>query len=206
MYTIGQFAKLINVTTQTLRNWDKKNILVPIKTKTNQRRYTDQHLMKFKQLKVTQKLNVIYCRQSTKNQKNSLENQQQKLKQFCLSKGIEINKIISQFGSALNYNRAGLKQLIQLIITDKVQTIVIYYKDRLVRFGFQIIQYLCSLHGVTLIIADTSQTNKTKQQQFADDLISIIHYFSMKVYGSRNYKSKIKNTEQQINSIKKQLI
>lgn len=206
MYTIGQFAKLINVTTQTLRNWDKKKILVPIKTKTNQRRYTDQHLMKFKQLKVTQKLNVLYCRQSTKNQKNSLENQQQKLKQFCLSKGIEINKIISQFGSALNYNRAGLKQLIQLIITDKVQTIVIYYKDRLVRFGFQIIQYLCSLHDVTLIIADTSQTNKTKQQQFADDLISIIHYFSMKVYGSRNYKSKIKNTEQQINNIKKQLI
>lgn len=205
MYSIGQFAKLINVTTQTLRNWDKENKLKPIILQSGHRRYTNQHLNLINGIKQSKRINVIYCRQSTKQQNESLKNQQQKIKQFCIINGIIIDKIISQFGSGLNYKRQGLLELLDLITKNKIQNLIIYYKDRLVRFGYQIFQQLSKKYNFKILIIDNSQTNKSKEKQFADDLISIIHYFSMKLYGSRNYKKKIKKAEENLIEIKEEI-
>ena len=207
MYTISQFAKLIGVSKKTLHRWDESDRLKPIKLESGHRRYNETHLQQVMNDKIqVDKINVIYCRESTKQQKQSLENQIEKCKMFCLNKGLNIDRVIEDYGSGLNYNRNGLKELVRLISSNQVDSLVIYYKDRLVRFGYELIQQLCLMHGVNIIIIDDSESNKTKEQEFADDLISIIHHFSMKLYGSRIYMSKIKKAEENILDIKSEIV
>lgn len=205
MYSIGEFAKLINVTTQTLRNWDKQNKLKPVILESGHRRYTNEHLNLINGIKESTKINVIYCRESTKMQKESLKLQEEKIKEFCISNGIKIDKVISEFGSALNYKRQGLLELIDLITKNKVENLIIYYKDRLVRFGYELFEELSNKYNFKILIIDSSESNKSKEKEFADDLISIIHYFSMKLYGSRSYKQKVKKAEDNLNQIKQEI-
>jgi predicted site-specific integrase-resolvase len=206
MYSISEFAKLINVTPQTLRNWEKNKKLIPIKLNSGHRRYSEEHFNKIKNIiKNDNKLNVIYCRESTRQQKESLNNQLTKIKEFCISKGYVIDKVITDFSGALNYNRKGIYEILNLISKNKVNKLIIYYKDRLVRFGFEIFMHLSKIHGFEIIVIDDSETEKSKEKEFADDLISIIHHFSMKLYGSRSYKKKIKNAENDINKIKNEI-
>ena len=209
MYKISEFAKLINVNPMTLRRWDKADILKPeYFGNSKHRRYTDDHLRQVKSLNFGKnkecRLNIIYARESTINQKASLENQVNKCKEFCIAQGIKIDTVISEYGSALNYKREGLNELISYITLDRVDKIIIYYKDRLLRFGFELIQNLCTIHNVDLIVIDSSETDKTKEQEFAEDLISIIHHFSMKLYGSRSYKKKVKAAKENIEEIVKE--
>lgn len=206
-YTITQFAKIINVIPNTLRVWDKERKLVPIKLASGHRRYTDEHLMQLRNdiSKKEKRQTVIYIRESTKKQEESLKLQEQKIKDFCLVKGWTIDKVYSDIGSALNYNRENLQELIQDICQNKIERIVIFYKDRLVRFGFEFFEQLCKIFNIELVIIDNTETNKSKEKEFADDLISIIHYFSMKLYGSRSYKKKVESAEKCINSIKDEI-
>lgn len=206
MYTISQFAKLINVNPMTLRRWDEQGLLKPFHLPNSKhRRYTDEHLMQVKNINFgpnkEDKLNIVYARESTAQQENSLNNQIEKCKEFCIGQGISIDKVIQDYGSGLNYNRKGLEELISYISLDRVERIIVYYKDRLMRFGFEMFQQLCQIHSVELIIIDKSETDKTKEQEFAEDLISIIHHFSMKLYGSRSYKSKVKKATENIKEI-----
>lgn len=205
MYSIGEFAKLINVTPQTLRNWDKENKLKPIILESGHRRYTNEHLNLINGIKDCNRLNIIYCRESTKTQKESLKLQEEKIKEFCIQNGLKIDKVISEFGSALNYKRQGLVELISLITSNQVQTLIIFYKDRLVRFGYELFEELSKKYNFKILIIDNSESNKSKEQEFADDLISIIHYFSMKLYGSRSYKQKIKKAEENLLEIKEEI-
>jgi len=207
LYKINEFAKLINVSTQTLRNWDKKGILKPILLNSKHRRYTDEHLsiIRNKKINISRK-NICYIRESTKQQKNSLIEQENKMKEFCISKGLNIDLFYSEYGSALNYKRNKFQLLLKHILNNEIENLIIYYKDRLVRFGFEIIEYFSILNNFNIIIVDNSETNKTKEVEFSEDLISIIHYFSMKLYGSRSYKKKIKKCEDNINDIKTDIL
>ena len=207
-YTIKQFSELINVTPQTLRNWDKQNKLKPIRLESGHRRYNESHLKQFQQFYKIEnnRLNIIYCRESTKQQLNSLNNQIDKCKSFCISKGYNIDKVITDNTSALNYNRNGLKELLNLALNNKIENLIIYYKDRLVRFGFEIFEQIAIINDFNIIIIDDSETDKTKEQEFAEDLISIIHNFSIKIYGKRSYKKNIKSAEDNINEIKNQIL
>ena len=190
MYTISEFANLIGVTPITLRRWHASGKLVPEKLNGKHRRYSEEHLNQVRGIKKSSKLSVIYCRESTRQQKNSLDRQEALLKEFAIKSGISIDRVISEFGSGMNCHRKGLQELISLISTNSVENLIIYYQDRLVRFGFEIIEYLCKIHGTNLIIVDKTEHCKTREEEFAEDLISIIHYFSMKLYGSRSYKAK----------------
>lgn len=203
-YTITEFAKIINVIPNTLRVWDKQGKLTPIKLKSGHRRYTDEHLAKLRNDIIVdeRKMSVIYCRESTKTQKKSLEKQEQLLKDFCLANGIIVDKVYKDFGSGLNYNRIELKNLINDICNGKIGKLIIFYKDRLVRFGFEFFEQLSQIYNFEILVVDNSESNKSKEKEFADDIISIIHYFSMKLYGSRTYKKKIEDAENCINNIK----
>ena len=206
-YNIKQFSELINVSKQTLRNWDKEGKLIPIKLKSGHRRYTDEHFSLFnKFLKNEERLNIIYCRESTKQQLNSLDNQIIKCKEFCISKGLNIDKVITDNLSALNYKRNGLNELLKLILENKIENLIIYYKDRLTRFGFEMFEEFSKLNNFNIIIIDNSETDKSKEMEFAEDLISIIHHFSMKIYGKRSYKKKVVDAEENINKIKKEIL
>ena len=141
MYSISEFAKLIGVSRQTLIRWDKIGKLKPIFLESGHRRYTDEHLHKIKGIKEN-KINVLYCRESTPQQKHSLENQEARLKEFCISRGIKVDHVISDFGSGMNYKRKGLQQLLTMICTGSIDKLVIHFKDRLMRFGFEMFEHL----------------------------------------------------------------
>lgn len=205
MYSISEFANLINVTQTTLRNWDKNGKLKPIVLESGHRRYTTEHLNQVHGIKSLDKINVLYCRESTRNQKESLIKQEETLKIYCLKNGLKIDKVISEFGSALNYKRPGLLELIDLITSQRIENLIIFYKDRLVRFGFDLFEQMSKKYNFNIIIVDNSETDKSKEKEFADDIISIIHHFSMKLYGSRSYKKKIENIEENINKLKEEI-
>ena len=204
MYSIGEFSKIIGVTETTLRNWDRENKLKPILLASGHRRYTDEHLSKIKHTDTNDKLNVIYCRESTKSQKKSLDLQIENVKQFCLKQGISVDKCISEFGSGLNFKREGFLELLNLAINGKIDKLIIYYKDRLCRFGFEMFEELSKKYNFKIIVVDNTET-KSRDKEFADDIIAIIHFFSMRLHGSRTYKKNLKDAEESIQKAKEEL-
>ena len=190
-YTISQFAKLIGKTTQTLRNWDKEGILKPHHVTASGYRYYSQeqlnHFLGLKnQLPPNRKI-VGYCRVSSNKQKDDLERQIENVKQYMYGKGYSF-EIISDIGSGINYNKKGLNKLIKEITENKIEKIVILYKDRLLRFGFEIIENLCKDKGTIIEIIDN--TEKTEEQELVEDLVQIITVFSCKLNGKRANKAK----------------
>ena len=129
---------------------------------------------------------AIYGRVSTTKQKRDLENQINVIKQFTLAKGVLVpaDNIFSDIGSGMNENRKGLQILLQKVNNDEIDVIYITHKDRLTRFGFQYLEMICSMHDTKIVCLDAEQ-DKTFEQELSDDLIAIIHYFSMRFYGKR---------------------
>jgi predicted site-specific integrase-resolvase len=191
-YSIGEFAKLIGKTEQTLRNWDKNNTLKPNHVTESGFRYYSQeqinHFFGFKNIKKQQNRKIIgYCRVSSNKQKDDLERQIENVRTFMIARGYQF-EIISDIGSGINYNKKGLNHLIELISNSQVEKIVILYKDRLLRFGFELIENLCNQFSTTIEIIDN--TEKTEEQELVEDLIQIITEFSCRLQGKRANKAK----------------
>ena len=192
MYSIGEFSKLVGLSKSTLRNWDKSGKLKPVLLESGHRRYTEADYLHLKGIAQEARINVLYVRESTKAQEHSLQNQEERSKLFTESAGISLDEIIHDFGSGLNYHRNGFKKLISMILNKRIAKLVVHHKDRLCRFGFELIEQLCSEMGTELVIIDATETHKSHEEELAEDLISIVHHFSMKLYGSRSYKKKLK--------------
>ena len=97
-------------------------------------------------------------------------------------------EIIQDIGNGINYNKKGLDQLIDMITNSEVDKVVILYKDRLIRFGFELIENLCNKYGTTIEIIDN--TEKTEEQELVEDLIHIVTVFSCRSQGKRANKAK----------------
>lgn len=190
-YSIGEFSTLIGKTTQTLRNWDKKNILKPHHTTNSGYRYYSQeqlnHFLGLKPEIQSNKKTIGYCRVSSNKQKDDLQRQVDNVKTYMLAKGYSF-EIITDIGSGINYDKKGLNQLIDMITNSEVDKIVILYKDRLVRFGYELIENLCNKYGVTIEIIDN--TEKSEEQELVEDMIQIITVFSCRLQGKRANKAK----------------
>lgn len=192
LYPIGKFAKLIGVTTVTLRNWHKSGELIPVKvTEGGSRYYSEEQFLRWsnKQDKgdCRNKLVIGYCRVSSKKQKDDLDRQVENMKMFLMAKG-EAFKIITDIGSGINYNKSGLNEIIDLIVKKQISKIVVLYKDRLLRFGFELIENICHKFGVEIVIIDS--TEKTEEQELVEDMIQIVTVFSAKLQGKRANKAK----------------
>lgn len=189
-YSIGQFAKKINKTQQTLRNWDKNGKLKPeiVDEKSGYRYYTEKQLKEFYgEISNNNRIIVGYCRVSSNKQKEALERQVENVRMYLISRGYQF-KIITDIGSGINYDKKGLNQLIQMILQDEVSKVVVLYKDRLVRFGFELIRNICEFKSVEIEIIDT--TEKTDEEEIVEDLIQIITVFSCRLQGKRANKTK----------------
>lgn len=190
-YSIGEFAKLIGKTEQTLRNWDKNNTLKPHHiAPSGYRYYSQEQLNHFLGIKNTLQLNrkvIGYCRVSSHKQKDDLIRQEDNVKTYMLAKGYQF-EIVTDIGSGINYNKKGLNHLIDLITNSEVDKVVILYKDRLLRFGFELIENLCNKYGTTIEIIDS--TDKTEEQELVEDLVQIVTVFSCRLQGKRAHKAK----------------
>lgn len=131
--------------------------------------------------------NIIYARCSTSGQKDNLDRQIERLKTFASAKGITVDDVYHEIASALNYNRKFYRKLYNEITSNNVSKVIIEYKDRLLRIGFQDFEELCKIHKTEIIILDQT-TDKTKSQEIVDDMIAIIHHFSSKIYSNRKRK------------------
>lgn len=190
-YSIGEFANRIGKTIQTLRNWDKKNILKPSHvTQGGTRYYSQEQLNHFLGLKSEKQINkkiIGYCRVSSHKQKDALERQIENVKTYMYAKGYQF-EIITDIGSGINYNKKGLNQLIDMVTNSEVEKIVVLCKDRLIRFGYELIENLCNKFGTTIEIIDN--TEKTEQQELVEDLVQIVTVFSCRLQGKRANKAK----------------
>lgn len=190
-YSIGEFADKIGKSIQTLRNWDKKGTLKPSHvTEGGTRYYSQKQLNHFLGLKGEEQLDkkvIGYCRVSSNKQKDDLERQVENVKTYMIAKGYQF-EVITDIGSGINYNKKGLNKLIDMVTNSEVDKIVILYKDRLVRFGFELIKNLCDKYGTTIEIIDN--TEKTEEQELVEDLIQIVTVFSCRLQGKRANKAK----------------
>jgi len=187
--TIGKAAKEAGVTVETLRSWEKAGKIKSERTKGGHRRYQVEEIESFANRdKKSEKVTAIYGRVSTPGRKNDLEIQKQVLQLYCASKGWKY-RIVEDIGSGLNYNKKGLLELIKLIESNQIERIVLNYKDRLLRFGSEIIFEICKYHGIEIVIINEDEI-KTYEEELVEDVLSIITVFSSKLYGSKSHKSK----------------
>lgn len=128
-----------------------------------------------------------YVRVSTQKKKanGDLDRQQTNINNLIVSKSPKNLQQFSDVGSGLNDNRKELNKLLDEVMENKVDRIFILYKDRLTRFGFNYIQKVCKKHNTEIVVLSNDVKNKTQEQELADDIISVIHSFSGKLYGSR---------------------
>ena len=189
-YSIAETSKLLGISAQTLRNWDNNGKLKPHHTSTNgYRYYSIEQLNTLLGIKTINQDRLIigYCRVSSHKQKDDLERQVENMKTYLLANGKPF-EIITDIGSGINYKKKGLKQLIKLITQNKVDKVVVLYKDRLLRFGFELVEYIASLYNCEIEIVDNSK--KSEQQELVEDLVQIITVFSCKLQGKRSNKTR----------------
>ena len=188
---IGKIAKSLGVTEQTLRNWDKSGRLKPAYVaETGYRYYSDEQLAKAKGLFYEgshERYVLGYCRVSTKKQSENLDRQVECVRQYCIAKGYQF-QIITDIGSGINYNKRGLQDLLSMVMSNEVSRIVIMYKDRLIRFGFELIEFICKYHNVEIEVIDL--TEKSEQEELVEDLVQIITVFSARLSGRRANRAK----------------
>lgn len=140
------------------------------------------------QQKQEEKLVIGYCRVSTIDQKQDLIYQKQLIENYCTSKGYQF-KIIEDIGSGINYNKKGLNELIKLISNKEIHTLVLVYKDRLLRFGNEIIFEFCKNNNIKIEIINQSE-DMSKEKELVESVLQIITVFASKIYGSRSHKTK----------------
>lgn len=156
------------------------------------RYYSIEQLRQFTSTSRGNKLTVGYCRVSTPSQKDDLLNQVENVKSYMVAKGYQY-EIIEDIGSGIDYKKKGLKLLIDKINNQEVDRVVILYKDRLIRFGFELIEYICQLNNVELEIIDHSE--KSKEEELTDDLIQIITVFAKRSKKTKRLIDEVKNND-----------
>ena len=189
-YSAKTVTQILGVTAQTLRNWDREGKLKPSYVKSNgYRYYSEDSILSYTQERKTKKnLNVIgYARVYSKKQSDDLERQINNLKTYLDSKYSDY-EIITDIGSGINYTKTGLKKLIEKINRKEVDLIVVLYKDRLLRFGFELIEYFAELNNVKIEVLD--KIDKNQDQELVEDLVQIVNDLSCKFQGK--YKTKTK--------------
>ncbi len=189
-YSSKTVTQMLGVTAQTLRNWDKEGKLKPSYVKSNgYRYYSEDSILSYTQERKTKKnLNVLgYARVSSKKQSDDLERQVNNIKTYLDSKYTDY-EIITDIGSGINYTKPGLKKLIEKINKKEIDLIVVFYKDRLLRFGFELVEYFAELNNVKIEVLD--KIDKNQDQELVEDLVQIATVFSCKIQGKRKAKTK----------------
>ena len=160
-YSINEFSKILGVSAQTLRNWDANGKLHPHHTSSNgYRYYSHEQLSQVMNINPNIDRKIIgYCRVSSNKQKDDLQRQIENMRMYLISQGKPF-EIISDIGSGINYKKKGLKELIKLITQNKVEKVVVLSKDRLLRFGFELIEYIASLYNCEIEIIDNTEKSE----------------------------------------------
>lgn len=186
--SIGEAAMILGVSVVTLRRWDRSGLLKPVfRTFGNHRRYSLGDITKIYNKDSIVKKVVGYSRVSTFDQKKDLKVQSEVISNYIKNKHNDF-EIIEDLGSGLNYNKRGLRKLIKMICEQRISILVLTHKDRLLRFGSEIIIQLCERFNVKVEIINSTE-EETFEQALCNDVLSIITVFSAKLHGKRSHKN-----------------
>lgn len=184
LITVKEAAELLGVSTKTIRRWEADGKIKAVRTLGGHRRFDITTLLGNKNDAV---LTLAYARVSSKDQKEDLNRQIMVLESYCASHGWNF-EIISDLGSGLNYHKRGLVRLIKLICSYQVERLVLSHKDRLLRFGSELIFSLCEIFGTEVVIINRTE-DSTFEEDLVNDVLEIITVFSARLYGSRSHKN-----------------
>lgn len=183
VYKPSQLAEKLKVSKETLRLWAEQGKLKITKTEGGHRRYIYNEKTENKE----DNLNFIYARVSSKKQEDDLKRQVKFLQELYPK-----YKVITDIGSGINFNRRGFNNIIKAVIAGTVKEIVVAHKDRLCRFGYELVENLCK-HFSTTITVINDNDDKSTSGELAEDLLSIITVFTARFYGKRKYKKQNKD-------------
>lgn len=187
--SIGEAAGALGVSVTTLRRWEVNGKLIAAYTAGGHRRYDLTKLRPDLYLVPDQleRRTVADARVSSHDQKNDLERQKQVLELYCAQQGWNF-EVVADLGSGMNYHKKGLKQLLLQILDGRVGRLVIAHKDRLLRFGAELVFAICKAKHVEVVILNQGQ-DTTFEEELARDVLEIITVFSARLYGSRSRKN-----------------
>jgi predicted site-specific integrase-resolvase len=192
MWKVGEFGQIVGVSTSTLRRWEKEGRLIPERTLGNQRVYTEDHVAQARNIKGGKSPDkvIVYCRVSSTGQKEDLQRQIAAMEQFCLSQGVSITEVVGEVGGGLNFKRPKFLKIIQQAVLGEIELLYVAHKDRLCRFGFDLVEQIVEWGGGKIVVANAQSLSP--HEELTADLLSIIHCFSSRLYGLRKYKAKVK--------------
>ena len=188
---ISDAAASLDVSVKTMQRWDRTKRLVAGRTATGRRFYTHEQLRRFRNIPPeSARKTVVYCRVSAQAQKPDLKNQRRVLEDFCIAKAWSGVEFIEEVGGGLNFKRKQFLQLMDDIQSGLICRVLIAHKDRLARFGFPLLAHICEQHECELVVLNSEQLSP--EQEMVQDLMTIVHCFSSRLYGLRNYKKTLK--------------
>lgn len=185
----SEMARRCGVTVKTLQAWDRAGKLKAYRTPTNMRYYTEEQYNTFIGASSSNKVNVGYTRVSNAGQKDDLKNQIDFLRQYANGAGVILESVITDIGSGLSYSRKNWNALLDRVVKGEIESIYITFKDRFVRFGYDWFETFCGKHGTKIVVLNNPDLSPT--QEMVEDLVSIIHVFSCRIYGLHKYKKQI---------------
>lgn len=165
-----------------MRRWEEQGKIKAIKTPSGQRRYD---ILGYTTQFVGERVDIIYCRVSSRAQQPDLERQITAVK----SKYPDA-EVIAEIGGGLNFKRKKLLTVLGRIMSGTVKRLIVAHKDRLARFGFDLFQWLCEQNGCELVVLN--ETNLSPEAEMVEDLLAILHCFSSRLYGLRKYKTQMR--------------
>lgn len=187
--SIREAAQALGISITTLRRWEREGKLVPERTHGGHRRYDLATLCpeRFWASPDLSRKTVAYARVSSHDQKEDLERQKQVLELYCARQGWTF-EVVADLGSGMNYHKKGLKRLLNDILADRVGRLVVTHKDRLLRFGAELVFAICEAKQVEVVILNHGE-DTTFEEELAQDVLEIITVFSARLYGSRSRKN-----------------
>ena len=199
-----EVRSILGITQQTLYNWTKEGKIKFHKISDHLNIYDDDSvyaLIGNKKNKRNRKI-ISYSRVSTQNQKEQLKEQTQRIYDSCISRGIKLDEQLEDIKSGMSEDRPSFQKLMRMVVKNEVELVVIENKDRLIRFGYTIIESIFKYFGTNILVLNDTIENKTYEQELTEDLISIIHYFTMKSYSHRRKLNKLRKDLETENNFK----
>ena len=194
LLSIGEAARAMGVCVNTIRNWDREGRLKPhCRTPGGHRRYATDSLRALRgeaavPIDLPEGVTVAYARVSSHDQKSDLERQSDRLRRECAERGYTAVEVIEDMGSGLNFTKRGLRRLLGLIFRRQISRLVVMHKDRLLRFGAELIFEMCKVFGIEVVIVQPSPTDV--MSTLAADVIELMTVFSARMYGARSHKNR----------------
>jgi putative resolvase len=191
-YTVGEMAKKLRKRVQTLQRWDREGHLKALRTPTGRRYYTHDQLLAYfgESPKDTPRHVVAYCRVSSAGQRPDLLNQRAAVEAFAAANGYANVEYVDEIGGGLNFKRKHFREIMRRVHAGEITKIIVAHKDRLARFGFEHIEWECNQYGC--VVEVLNQQTLSPEQEMVQDLMTIVHCFSSRLYGLRRYRGQIK--------------